>query len=105
MAAQKRILVVDDMEDWRKQVASIVTALGHTPIVAKDDIEAENLLDRESFDLIISDNKMMFPDSGLDLLTRESLLGREVPSILHTSELSPRQEQRLKKNSLRWLPY
>jgi CheY-like chemotaxis protein len=100
MTQPKRVLVVDDMDDWRKRVSAVVTACGHEPITANDDIEAEKLLDQGRFDLIITDNKMTLPDSGMELLAGEWYEDRVVPSILHTSEISEDQRLRLQKSEL-----
>jgi DNA-binding response OmpR family regulator len=39
-----KVLIVDDSQDWRSTVASIVRAGGHTPVVATSAVEAESLL-------------------------------------------------------------
>lgn len=100
MTGPKRVLVVDDTDDWRKRVSAVVAACGHIPVVASDDIEAEKLLDQDRFDLIITDNKMTLPDSGMELLAGEWYEDRVVPSILHTSEVSEEQRKRLQKPEL-----
>ena len=97
METRPIVLVVDDDADWRTRTAAAVTACGLVPILAADDYEAEDLLDQATFDLVITDNRMCFADSGIDLLIREWLLARAVPSILHTSELSRVQRARLEK--------
>lgn len=97
METRRIVLVVDDDADWRTRTAAAVTACGHVPILATDDFEAEALLDQATFDLIITDNRMCFADSGINLLIDEWLQGRAVPSILHTSELSRAQHARLEK--------
>lgn len=96
MTERKRVLVVDDEERWREHVSETVRACGHLPTTAKDELDAEGFLDTESFDLIITDNFMRMQNGGMNLLEREWLLGKELPSILHTSELMPEQEARLK---------
>lgn len=99
--SQKRVLVVDDDDEWRSRVRDIVEELSYKAIVAASAREAARLLDNideyGQFDLLITDNWMLGPDAGLELLIRNKLLGQEIPSILHTSYLSLEQKKRLKQ--------
>lgn len=97
MTEQKRVLVVDDDERWRARAYAMATSCGLTVTEAKNSKEAMDLLDSESFDLLITDNWMEYADAGIDLLMRNWYLKQEIPSILHTSDLMKRQAERLAK--------
>ena len=98
MSDGKRVLVVDDDDYWRERTTAMVIACGHSPITATGSREAEDLLDSESFDLIITDNSMETYDAGFDLLAREWYLNREIPSILCSSATLTRElEEKLKQ--------
>lgn len=56
--AVARILVVDDDEDVREVVCSILSGDGHDAEAATNGVEALRLLDRRWYDLIVSDLKM-----------------------------------------------
>ena len=62
-----RILVVDDDADILKLAEQILTAAGHTVIVAEDALRALDWLGQMSFDLLLSDANMPLY-SGFDLI-------------------------------------
>lgn len=94
---RKRALVVDDDIDWRRFVREAAEELRYKVIEAENAREAGYLLEEGQFDLLITDNWMEVADAGIDLLVRNKLLGRELPSILHTSHLSQSQRGRLRQ--------
>ncbi|HEX5774686.1 MAG TPA: response regulator [Candidatus Paceibacterota bacterium] len=98
MTERKRVLVVDDDGHWRRHVSQTVETAGHTPITAKDEVEAIQLLRNDSFDLIVTDNSMLARNSGVSLLMRQNLRGSDTPAILHTSEVDKEQEQVLRED-------
>jgi len=53
-----RLLVVDDEEGLRSFLAEALARDGHTVLTAADGKEASALLDREAFDLVLTDLKM-----------------------------------------------
>ena len=57
-ARQLRILVVDDCEDIRDLFCLVVERMGHLASTARDGLEAVELLQRESFDLMLLDLTM-----------------------------------------------
>jgi len=50
-----KILVVDDNREWREGLSELLSDCGHTVALASDGEKAIRLLDKASFDLIISD--------------------------------------------------
>lgn len=92
---QKRVLVVDDDEFWRAHVRGVANGLGYEVTEAPGAPEAAALLDAHPFDLLITDNWMGAYDAGIDLLARNEIKGRKIPSILHTTNLSRVQAGRL----------
>ena len=59
-----RILVVDDEDGVRSFVAETLALAGHEVTVAGDGDEAFALLDRQGFDLVITDLRMPGPTGG-----------------------------------------
>jgi two-component system NtrC family sensor kinase len=53
-----RILVVDDEEPVSNLLARLLRDLGHTPLIVHSGAEALEALDRETFDLVLTDVKM-----------------------------------------------
>ena len=64
-----RILVVDDEKIKRVTLADDLIGEGHEVVTAADGQQAAELLDREVFDVVITDLKMPRLD-GLELLKR-----------------------------------
>lgn len=81
---QGRILVVDDDDDIRRLVSRSLERHGYAVDVACDALEAENLLARRPYDLIVLDI-MMPGEDGLSFCRR--LAGPEGPMILILSAL------------------
>jgi two-component system response regulator AtoC len=79
-----RILVVDDEEGVRTFVAEALEAPGIEIVTAADGNEAAALLDRQAFDVVVSDLKMP-GRSGLDLLARVRASEPETQVILLTA--------------------
>jgi two-component system, NtrC family, response regulator HydG len=79
-----RILIVDDEESLRLTFKMFLSREGYGPIsVAATYEEAESLIERESFDLVISDI-VMEGASGMDLLRRIKESGLKCPVIMVT---------------------
>jgi two-component system, NtrC family, sensor kinase len=58
LTIRSRVLVVDDEEPVAQLLARLLRDLGHQPTVVSSGAEALETLERESFDLILSDIKM-----------------------------------------------
>ena len=71
MSGKKRnkILVVDDQESMRDFLQIMLTKEGYEVVLAADGEQACRILDKETFDLIISDIRMP-GESGLELVLR-----------------------------------
>jgi len=62
-----RILVVDDDADIRKTLAEILGDDGHVVEVARDGLEAQRLIEKVAFDIVLCDVRMPGKD-GMELL-------------------------------------
>lgn len=85
--ADTRLLVVDDVADMREIIVEVVTSAGYSCSTASDGSEALSVLQKESFDLIISD-WMMPTVSGPELVLklRELENDKQTPVILLTAK-------------------
>jgi DNA-binding response OmpR family regulator len=67
-----RILVVDDQDNWREALASLLTKEGHTVQTLARFEEAVEVISRDTFDLVILDVRLVDTDvfnvQGLELL-------------------------------------
>lgn len=62
----KKVLVVDDDQDVRSFVVTVLEENGYTPLVAKDGVEGMEVIDKKSPDLVILD-VLMPRGSGIRL--------------------------------------
>ncbi len=81
MPKTAKILVVDDEPAVLEVIQKILIDRGFLVDVAKDGIEALNLLEQGSYDLMLSDVKMPRMD-GMELLQRVSLLYPELITVM-----------------------
>ncbi|UCC72581.1 MAG: sigma-54-dependent Fis family transcriptional regulator [Gemmatimonadota bacterium] len=81
--AKERILVVDDSPDAREVLRRNLAAEGYEVITAPGVVEAVEILDTTSIDLVITDLKMPKVD-GLDLIRHVRARFREVGMIMVT---------------------
>ncbi|MGH7830982.1 MAG: sigma-54-dependent transcriptional regulator, partial [Candidatus Binatia bacterium] len=79
-----RILIVDDEENLTALFKRILQKEGYEPHCACSGIEALEKLERESFDLVITDLKMPGMD-GLELLQRGKAVHSAVPFVMLTA--------------------
>jgi len=79
-----RALVVDDSREIRATLKRVLELDQHSCVEAGDGIEALECLEKESFDLILSDVRMPRMD-GLELLKESRKRGWKVPFILLTA--------------------
>ncbi|MCS6895473.1 MAG: sigma-54 dependent transcriptional regulator [Bacteroidia bacterium] len=63
-----RLLVVDDDPEIRVSLAEVLSYDGHTVEVARDGVEAQRLLERLDFDIVLCDVRMPGKD-GMELLS------------------------------------
>ncbi len=88
MNLQMRVLLIEDMENFRKQMLNDLRELGLTGIIdeAENIQSAVSLLKQNKYDLILSDWNL--PDgTGYDLLVKfkQSALSKNTPYILCTT--------------------
>lgn len=81
---ETKILVVDDEAPMRKSLANLLRREGYFIAEAAGGAEAIHLLEKDSFDLVITDLKME-PMSGLGLLHRVKQMTRDVEVIVVTA--------------------
>ncbi|MCH7884545.1 MAG: response regulator [Planctomycetes bacterium] len=79
----KRVLVVDDEEIILETVCDVLTGCGCKVTSAEDGAEAVALLDRESFDLVLSDIKLP-GKNGYEVFASAKKANASVPVILMT---------------------
>ncbi len=81
---EARLLVVDDEATQREMLSGILTRAGYRVTTAAAGAEALALLERDAFDLLLTDQKMPGMD-GLALLDRATALQPDLPVILMTA--------------------
>jgi DNA-binding response OmpR family regulator len=79
----KRILYVEDLEDWRSMVSTCLNSEGFQVVTAKDALEAMQACDRTSFNLIILDLRLK-GESGIMLMRFLKRNHPDVPILLYT---------------------
>jgi serine/threonine protein kinase len=89
--SRRRVLVVDDSAAARRHVRSVLAGLGLSHITeAADGAEAQALLEKGAFDLVVTDYNMPRLDGrGLVEFIRSRPQGQDVPVILVTTETDP----------------
>jgi CheY-like chemotaxis protein len=80
-----KILVVEDDADMMEQMDMYLTSRGYDVIKAYTQKEAEEIIDRESFDGAVLDLMLENPDSGFVLSHKIKKSFRERPVIIITS--------------------
>jgi CheY-like chemotaxis protein len=80
------ILLVDDEKRSRSHVAQFLRKLGHNVVEASDGEEALELITKQNFNLLLTDNRMPHM-SGLELLQKLSHLPNagKIDKILFTA--------------------
>jgi DNA-binding response OmpR family regulator len=81
--AKKKVLFVDDEEEWRTAAAAALVGIGHEVLTAADASEAMHLTEGVSLGLIILDLDLA-GESGLDLMKYLRHNQPGVPIILYT---------------------
>ncbi len=85
-----RILVVEDEESVREFVTRVLTMHGHSVLIAYDGAEAVDLMNRNHFDLLLSDIAMPLMD-GISLALKVRATRPHVPILLMTGFADERQ--------------
>ena len=80
----KRILYIEDLEEWRSIVSSSLSPEGFEVVVAKDASEAMHAFDSANVDLVILDLKLE-RESGIMLMRFLKKNHPEVPILLYTA--------------------
>ena len=79
----KNVLVVDDEEFIRETISDVVKRYGCTVKTTHDGREARLMIDKQNYDLVISDIKLPFAD-GYDVFAAARSKNKNVPVILMT---------------------
>jgi|HubBroStandDraft_6_1064221.scaffolds.fasta_scaffold42293_1 two-component system response regulator HydG len=82
---QSRVLIVDDNAEMREALEMVFSVGGHACEVVSDAIAALEVVDRETFDVVISD-VVMDGMSGLELLDRLKRTHPALPVVVITAE-------------------
>jgi len=77
----KKVLFLDDEESILNTYRRMIRNIDVEGFFAKDSIEAQRILDRNTIDLIISDYRLQ-QETGLDLLRAVRLYNDTVPMII-----------------------
>jgi CheY-like chemotaxis protein len=90
-----KLLIVDDIDANRRVLRAILEAEGHATLEAADGVEALQILDRETVDVVLSDILMPRMDGYRlchEIRTNDRL--RHLPFVIYTSTYtSPRDEK------------
>ncbi len=92
----KRVLVVDDSTTMRELVATVIESIGLFVVRAKNGKEALSFVQKEKFDLIISDINMPVM-GGLEFLKEFRKRSRVVPFLILTTETELSKKEKAKK--------
>lgn len=92
-ATARRALVVDDSPIIRDLVAELLTSASFSVTSAVDGAAALEVLDRQSFDVVVSDLEMPNVD-GLELLRRIRARGWPIPVVMVTTRGSAEDRKR-----------
>lgn len=81
---KKKILVVDDEQDVRETLESVLSKLEYEPVVAPGGREALELIRKEKIDVVLSDLYMPEMD-GIELLKRVKTENRNIVFLMITA--------------------
>ena len=82
------ILVVEDNANTRKLMEAVLSQHGYQPILARDGVEALDVLDRKHVDLIVLDIMMPRMD-GYEFTRTLRESGCELPILMVTAKEKP----------------
>ncbi len=92
-----RVLVAEDNAVNQTLIRALLRRAGHEPVIASNGIEAVELFDKESFDLILMDVQMPEMDgyeATSEILRLQADSGDRVPIIALTAHASPTDRSR-----------
>lgn len=84
MTSDKKVLIVDDQNGIRILLAEVLKLDGYMTLTAASGLEALQLIEQHTFDLVILDVKMPGMD-GIEILARIRKAGLSVPAIMMTA--------------------
>ena len=88
-----QILVVEDDKNTRKLMEAILTRYGYEPLMAKDGVEALEVLDHKHVDLIILDVMMPRMD-GYEFTNTLRMAGNNIPILMVTARETQNDKKR-----------
>lgn len=103
---RRTILVVEDDPDTRHIICEIMSDAGHSVHPAKDGLDALTHLERQPYDVLVTDYHM--PSlNGLYLLTISRALWPSLPVVMVSGELGQVQADAIRQGAYAWLskPY
>ena len=87
--AGKRLLLVDDEEAILRPMSKYFRELGYSVVPARDVVEAETALARETFDLLILDVRLAPHErGGLDVLRALRIARSPIPVVVMSAYVS-----------------
>jgi two-component system, response regulator, stage 0 sporulation protein F len=81
---KKKVLIVDDQNGIRILLAELLKLDGYVALTASCGVDALELIEQHTFDLVILDVKMPGMD-GIEILARIRKAGLSVPAIMMTA--------------------
>lgn len=96
--SQKRILLVEDDEWWRRFVMKALEGLPLELVIASDYGEGLRALREGPYDLLILDNTLKnIRGASIELLQAAHRLLKEMPpAFVHSADLTPQAEEQVK---------
>ncbi len=84
MSETRRVLVVDDEQEVRDTLSSVLENLDYIPYVASNGVEALEIIKNEPIDVVLSDLYMPEMD-GIELLKRVRSMNKKVVFLMITA--------------------
>ncbi len=91
-----KLLIVDDEEELRELLGALLADIAGEIMYAKNGQEAIDLLTKESFDAVLSDQKMPMK-TGIEVLEWLRGQGKQTPFVMHTGFDEPDVKDKAKK--------
>ena len=103
LSGKQKVLVVDDEETSCRNIEHVLTKDGYAVSTAFSGVEALNLLERHSFDIVVTDLKMESVD-GMEILEKAKARDPSVEVIMISGHATPPvAKEALKKGSFHFL--
>jgi two-component system response regulator PilR (NtrC family) len=84
MSETRRVLVVDDEQEVRDTLSSVLENLDYIPYVASNGVEALEIIKKEPIDVVLSDLYMPEMD-GIELLKRVRSMDKKIVFLMITA--------------------